>query len=131
MLKDFDRWTIIKKQSHHEELRLLFKERDVWWCRLGANVGDEQDGKGGMFTRPVLIIRKFNKRVFIGLPFSSVIKEERPFYHKFTFKGKEQSVILSQIRLLDAKRLSHKLGVVSEDDFEEIKRKAQSLIFRM
>jgi len=129
MNKDFDGWTIVKKESHSDVSRVIFKERDVWWCKLGANIGDEQDGKGRSFTRPVLVMKKFNKRIFIGLPLSTALKEDKHFYHKFEFKGREQSVIISQIRLLDSKRLSHKLGAVNEVDFLEIKEKAKKLIF--
>jgi mRNA interferase MazF len=54
MEKDFDRWNACKKttQTHRPP---LFSEGQVWWCRLGANVGDEQDGKGESFLRPVLV----------------------------------------------------------------------------
>ncbi len=129
MQKDFDNWTAIKKESHGKEGRTLFKERDVWWCKLGVNIGDEQDGKGEFFLRPVLVIRKFNKRVFIGLPFSTIVKDNNPFYHKFEFKGRTQSVILAQIRLLDARRLEDRMGKVSDSDFDEIKEKSRKLIF--
>ena len=129
MQKDFQTWTNIKEESHLREFRALFKEREVWWCKLGVNVGDEEDGKGDLFLRPVLVIKKFNKRVFVGLPFSSIIKEDHYFYHKFEFKGKEQSVIISQIKLFDAKRFHYKMGRIDEDDFKEIKEKAKNLIF--
>ena len=129
MQKDFDSWALLKKQSHIKQYRPSFKEREVWWCKLGANIGDEEDGKGRLFIRPVLVIKKFNKRVLIGLPFSTIIKEDNCFYHKFEFKGRDQSVIISQIRLLDSKRFSDKLGVVNDGDFLEIKEKAKELIF--
>jgi len=129
MQKDFATWTGVKEQAHSNESRTPFKEREVWWCKLGANVGDEQDGKGELFLRSILVIKKFNKRVFVGLPFSTIVKNDNYFYHAFEFKGKIQSVIISQIRLLDAKRLSHKLGGVSPDDFRKIKEKAKDLIF--
>jgi len=130
MQKDFQTWTNVKTQAHAHDEQLPFRERDVWWCKLGANIGDEQDGKGNLFLRPILVVRKFNKRVFIGLPFSTKVKENNYFYHKFEFKGRDQSVIISQIRLLDAKRLSHKLGAVNEADFAEIKEKTKNLIFK-
>jgi len=77
-----------------------------------------------------LVIRKFNKRVFVGLPFSSVVKEDNYFYHKFEFRGKIQSVIIYQVRLLDAKRLKYKMGSVSEEDLRSIKEKSKRLIFK-
>lgn len=129
MQKDFDKWTVVKKQCQVRTDKIQFKERDVWWCRLGTNIGDEQDGKGELFLRPVLIVKKFNKRIFVGLPLSTIVKENNHFYHTFNFKNREQSVIISQIRLLDSKRLSHKLGAVNEVDFEEIAKKSINLIF--
>jgi mRNA interferase MazF len=129
MIKDFESWGKIKEVTNNKCNRITFKERDVLWCRLGANIGDEQDGKGNNFTRPVLILKKFNKRIFVGLPFSSKIKEENRFYYKFVFKGQDQSVIISQIRLLDSKRLYHKLGAITEADFEKIKEKTKKLMF--
>lgn len=129
MQKDFDDWNKSKKQLQEKANRPLFKERDVWWCRLGVNIGDEEDGKGEFFNRPVLVLKKFNKRVFIAVPLSSKIKEDNYFYFTFTFQGKEQSVILPQIRLVDAKRLSDKMGSISKEEFAIIKARVKDLIF--
>jgi hypothetical protein len=38
----------------------LFKEREVWWCSIGLNVGDEEFWKGAYFTRPVLVFKKYS-----------------------------------------------------------------------
>ena len=46
MEKDFDNWNIQKKRAQAIKERPMFKEREVWWCTLGVNIGDEQDGKG-------------------------------------------------------------------------------------
>ena len=62
MQKDFDSWAEVKKKIHEKGFNSYFKERDVWWCRLGVNIGDEEDGKGNSFLRPVLVIKKFNRR---------------------------------------------------------------------
>ena len=104
MIKDFDIWNIQKKNTHQSHGRPMFSEREIWWCSLGVNVGDEQDGKGTSFSRPVLVLKKFNRNIFVGVPLSTQLKD-KSYYHRINFKGKEQSVILSQIRLLDAKRL--------------------------
>ena len=53
--------------------------------RMGLNIGYEQDGKGEDFLRPVLILKKFNKRVFLGIPLTK-IKKDSHFYHNFEFK---------------------------------------------
>ncbi|PIR37355.1 MAG: hypothetical protein COV35_09685 [Alphaproteobacteria bacterium CG11_big_fil_rev_8_21_14_0_20_39_49] len=129
MKKDFDGWNEAKKNLQENTHYPLFKERDVWWCRLGVNLGDEEDGKGEFFNRPVLVLRKFNKRVFIGVPLSSKIKDNNYFYFTFAFQRRKQSVILPQIRLMDSRRLSDKMGSVSKEEFLIIKEKVKNLIF--
>ena len=129
MSKDFDTWNEQKKSLDRATKHILFKEREVWWCRLGVNVGYEQNGKGDNFFRPILVLKKFNNDMLIGLPLSTVVKPSNSFYHTFQFNGKEQSIIIAQIRLFDAKRLSHRLGMLKGEDFGLIKIKTQRLIF--
>lgn len=45
-----------------DKSNLYFYEKDVWWASLGANIGHEEDGKNKKFERPVLILKKFNKK---------------------------------------------------------------------
>ncbi len=66
MKKDFDCWNDIKKKLDESKKTLFFKERDVWWCSIGLNVGDEENGKNQFFSRPVLVVRKFNNRLFLS-----------------------------------------------------------------
>jgi mRNA interferase MazF len=128
MQKDFDGWIIQKKKAHHVHERPMFKEREVWWCSLGANVGDEQDGKGASFTRPVLVFKKFNRNICLCIPLSTQLKDNQ-FYHRIHFKGIEQSMLLSQIRLMDTKRFRDKLGEIPLHEMEKIKEKLRQLIF--
>ena len=60
MEKDFDRWNEIKKATDaaDEGARLYFREGEVWWVRLGHNVGYEANGKSREFTRPVVVLKK-------------------------------------------------------------------------
>ncbi len=127
-MKDFDNWNIHKKKAHTAYERPMFKEREVWWCSLGVNVGDEQDGKGRSFSRPVLVLKKFNRNVFVGVPFSTQLKDNQ-FYCPIHFKGIDQSVILSQVRLMDAKRFGIKMGEISPQEVDKIKEKIKKLIF--
>ena len=53
MKKDFDRWNIEKKRADAEQPR-LYTVREIWWCRIGVNIGTEQDGRGKLFLRPVM-----------------------------------------------------------------------------
>lgn len=128
MQKDFEQWNLQKQKIQAAIVRPMFKERDVWWCSFGVNVGDEQDGKGQRFTRPVLVFKKFNRNIFLGIPLSTQLKEN-VYYYRFHFKGREQSLVLSQVRLMDAKRFGNKLGDIPSREMESIKEKVKQLIF--
>jgi mRNA interferase MazF len=78
--------------------------------------------------RPVLVLKKFNRSVFVGVPLSTQLKDNQ-FYYRLRFKGIEQSVVLSQVRLLDAKRFGVKMGEISPQEVKNIKGKIKALIF--
>lgn len=127
MEKDFDFWNIKKKHINSLQAFPQFSEREIWWCVLGLNIGSEEDGKGEDILRPVLIYRKFNKQIFYALPITSKIKEN--IFHANINSGEiKGSVILSQMRLLDAKRLSHLAGKLTTKEFNEVKEKLKKLL---
>jgi len=39
MKKDFQNWHKIKADIDQFRLSPFFREREIWWCSLGANVG--------------------------------------------------------------------------------------------
>ncbi len=124
--KDFVGWHNVKVtlDSHKGA---TFKERDVWWCSVGINVGHEEDGKNKQYSRPVLVLKKFNNHIFWGVPLTTQIKDAH-YYYKLSFKGKEQCVMIAQMRLFDSKRLSDKMGQMPQPHFEEIKRAIKEMI---
>ncbi|OGG78330.1 hypothetical protein A3A36_00845 [Candidatus Kaiserbacteria bacterium RIFCSPLOWO2_01_FULL_52_12b] len=135
MKKDFKTWH--QKKSAIDEIahRPFFHEREVWFCHLGANIGFEQDGQGTDFLRPVVILRKFNKEIFWGIPLTKSKSDKkrtvsaRPFYFSFSFIVDVQSdAVLSQIRLIDARRLGRKIGEMSKDDFASLKKQLITLL---
>lgn len=59
------------------------KEGEVWMCTLGKNIGFEQNGSGDSFSRPVMIIKKFNNHMFWTIALST--KQNRfDFYYNNT-----------------------------------------------
>ena len=94
---------------------------------MGANVGFEQDGKGEKFARPVLIFKKFNNEIFWALPLSTKIKEGKFYVFLFASDNIKRVAIISQLRLIDSKRLLDKIAVISEDEYKEIKKAVISL----
>lgn len=136
MKKDFQKWHSQKARIHESERRPGFHEREIWWCALGVNVGFEQDGGGRDFLRPVIVFRKFNKEIFWGIPLTNT-KKDTEFYFQFNViqfeDGQEvrrmlSTAILSQIRLVDASRLSHRLGDIVSGDFESLMKKFKALL---
>lgn len=91
-------------------------------------MGFEQDGKGETFLRPIIILRKFNNEIFWAIPLTSTIKKSKHYFAVTLEDGRKSSAILSQIRLIDAKRLSHKIDNVKPAEFEELKKKLKDLI---
>lgn len=126
--KDFDKWNEKKKGLDKIKQRPFFHEREIWFCYFGLNVGFEQDGIGDDFQRPILIIRKFNNEICWVVPLSKTTKRNK-YYFAFKFNDAITSVaILSQIRLLDVRRLSRKIGELSEDDFRSLINKIKALL---
>ncbi len=133
MKKDYTQWHAKKTQiEHSSDERLFFHEREVWWCSAGSNIGFEQDGKGEDFARPMLVFKKFNKEIFWGLPLSTKIKtteKTAKFYSPVnllitpdTNDGIERVAIISQMRLIDGKRLISKMGFIDEANYKEIQK---------
>lgn len=121
MNKDFNGWSQLKQRIDFQSKPPSFEEREIWWCSIGLNVGHEENGKSDLFSRPVLVVRKFNSHIFLGVPLTSKIKEYHRFYHKIHFKEQEQSVMLSQIRVWESKRLTRMKGKLSVEQFREVR----------
>ncbi|MCX6751195.1 MAG: type II toxin-antitoxin system PemK/MazF family toxin [Candidatus Nomurabacteria bacterium] len=135
-MKDYFKWHAIKSDIENSGKEILFRDREIWWCSLGENVGFEQDGKNEKYERPVLVFRKFNKGMFWGLPLTSKEKNDS-FHYKLTLHIKNENdeieekismVILSQLRLLSGKRLIRRVARINENNFKEIENKVISLI---
>lgn len=119
MQKDFHIWTELKNQIQNKLVQIYPKEREIWWCSLGLNIGSEQDGKNDNFERPVIIYKIINTNIVIILPITSSEKKDR---HHFVFKieNKNVSIILSQIKVISTKRLLRKIDWISYSEFEKL-----------
>jgi mRNA interferase MazF len=128
MNKNFWKWHLRKNNLHKDKIRANFHEREVWFASLGVNLGFEQDGKGKEFLRPVVVVKKFNNEIFWGIP---TTKKEKTgiFYFRFLYKENDSTTaILSQLRLMDSKRLKYQIGAIEENDFAYMKRRIISFL---
>lgn len=121
--KDFTKWHEQKSDLHENKIRLNFHERDVWFSSLGANIGFEQDGKGEQFGRPVIIFRKFNNIVFWAVPLTTRTKTGKYYMPVDLGDGISRMAILSQLRLIDAKRIYQKIGIIDQKTHKELEER--------
>lgn len=122
-MKNFKDWFTEKNDLHENKVRAFFHEREVWFASVGVNIGFEQDGKHEKFLRPVVVVKKFNNEVCWGIP---TTKKNKKGAHYFSFEYKEgefTTAILSQLRLIDTKRLDYKIGSMKGSDFKEMKKR--------
>ena len=126
-IKDFIGWHNRKAKIDQQNNLPTFKEREIWWCSIGINVGHEEDGKNEDFHRPVLILRKFNKNLFWGVPLTTQIKEN-PFYIRIKFREIEQCAMITHLRSYDAKRLTDEEGRLSNKQFQKVKQAVKDLL---
>lgn len=115
-------WFELKIKLWTKKDRIVFKQSEIWWCSLGFNIGEEIFGKGRMFTRPVLIFKKFTKNSFMGLPLTTHGKRGS-WYVEIEVKNTKQYILLNQARILDKKRLTNKISSINRAYFEKVKKR--------
>ncbi len=91
------------------------------------NIGHEENGKNQLYERPILVLKKFNRHIFLGIPLSSSLKEN-PYYQQVRYHNKKHSCIISQIRLLSSKRLLRRLVRLRETEFKKVQEKINMII---
>ena len=128
--KDFDKWNIQKKEIDQKEnfKPPFFKEGEVWWIRVGENIGNEISGKSEIFTRPVVVYKKLSSKMFLAIPLTTKDKEGSWFV-KFKFNAKNQIAVLSQIRVVSYRRMTDKIGQIDKEDYKKIKQGFEDLFY--
>ncbi len=121
-MKDFDSWGKEKKNLEEYGENKFYHPRDIWWCSLGLNIGFEQDGTGKDYDRPVLVLKGFSKNVCLIVPLTTSTKKNPYHVSAGIVDGKDSFAIISQIRLVDTKRLTNKLAVLEVERFDLIKK---------
>lgn len=120
MKKDFRPWHNKKEKLHDAPGTALFHEREIWWCALGTNIGYEQDGSGELFTRPVVILSKFNLDACLIVPLTARSKKGKYYFSVGEVAGREAVAVLSQIRFVDRKRLELKICTLDKEIFQSL-----------
>ena len=127
MQKDFDGWNEQKKHIDRDAQAPEYHERQIRWCRFGTNVGFEQDGTGEGYSRPALILKGLSRNVCLVLPLTTSVKKNPYYLPVGLVADRPAAVIVSQIRLVDTKRLYKRLGTVDAATFARIRKAVRNL----
>jgi mRNA interferase MazF len=128
MKKDFDKWNSLKKIINDTSDYKFYKPREIWWCSFGINIGYEQDGNNSDYERPALIIRAFSKEVCLVIPLTRSNKKNKYHFDLGNIGRKKSFAILSQIRLIDTKRLVNRIAILEKHRFLDIKKAITTML---
>lgn len=122
-VKLFDEWNKEKQAINAKQVddTLLYKEGEVWVSYLGNNIGREQNGSVENFSRPVLIVKKFNKEMFWGIPLTTKQKNIDYYYNYLDPDKNKVALIIAQVRLMSSKRLERMLYQLKTSDMRAVK----------
>ncbi len=119
-MKDFTGWSKRKIKIDSNQNFNHPKEKEIWWCSIGVNIGSEVYGKGYDYTRPVLVINSEGAESFIGIPLTSKIKSKKYSCILKTDDGVLHTALVYQIRSFDKRRLAERKYVLSDGEYSKI-----------
>ncbi len=94
---------------------------------FGENLGREQNGSGHDFSRPVLVVKRFNNSVFWIVPLSSKQKLY-DFYYNFTDPNLVPvSAVLAQLRVVSILRFKRFMYELQLEVYENLRANLFSL----
>ena len=130
-MEQYDKWNEVKKDTQKKKRKLGMKPREIFWVKIGHNIGSEEYGKGKDFARPVIVVRRLTSDLFIGIPITTTIKNN-DYFHSFIYNNKsrgmvENSAMILQVKTFSIKRVLSKIGIVNQENFDEILEKTKSL----
>jgi mRNA-degrading endonuclease toxin of MazEF toxin-antitoxin module len=129
IVKDFDGWDTQKKRLHYDsKTHGYYHEREIWWCTLGVNLGDEYDGKSSEYRRPVLILKGLSATTCLVVPLTS-----SQLRHHFRIQigivnGKTATAVITQLKVIDTKRLTKRICYLETSLFELVRKSAKDLL---
>lgn len=118
----YQKWTRVCESLSTKDINFYFNEREIWWCIWGLNIGHEENGKNELFERPVLILKKINKDLFIGAPLTTKYRGESYKFSIGKIKGEYNYVLIDHFRSLSIKRLEEKIATLNNKTFDQIQK---------
>ncbi len=121
-MKDFHDWNKKKIKIDQNQTFKHPKEKEIWWCSIGMNIGGEVYGKGHDYTRPVLVINAEGSESFIGIPLTSNIKNKKYSCIIKTDDDILHTVLVYQIRSFDKRRLTERKYILSNEEYLRVEK---------
>ncbi len=125
----FDDWCKIKRElDAQDEIERFYNVRDVWWSNFGKNIGFEEDGKDKDFVRPVVVIKALGPHTFLCAPLTTSDKEHYFRVDIGKVDGKPAKALISQIRVIDTRRLQEKIDRIPWSKLNAIKKVIKDML---
>jgi mRNA interferase MazF len=122
--RDYHDWNLRKQKLENQHEIPEFSERDVWYASVGTNIGNEIDGKNKYYERPVVVLRKYDKNLFFGVPLTSR-RYTNNWYHKLR---NGSYAVLIQCRIFSSKRLQRRKGRLTSGEFNQLRLRLLDII---
>ena len=114
--KKFDAWNLNKKTLDSRKKVPSFHIREIRWVAVGVNVQSEICGKGSVFSRPVLVLKK-SGRMFFGIPLTGTVRDAPGWY-----AYNDGCLVFDQARWFDSSRVLGKKKKVASRTFTAIQK---------
>jgi len=128
MHKDFDAWNESKKNLDSRKHAPHCHAGEVWWCSIGVNIGSEQDSMSSEYGRPIVVLRKVSRNVFLAVPLTTKIRDGVPFRVRIEFQGAVSDALIDQVRVYDRRRLMRLIGKLDTGTFARIQDALTDLV---
>ena len=127
--KNHKKWLPVKENLDLEksQVKHYYRNGEIRWAALGVNIGNEIDGKGDQFLRPVLILEKLSPGLYFVLPLSTKLKDIS-CYIQIETPGQKVSICLNQAKTLSEKRIFGRISKVGKIKFDFIKESFRKYI---
>ena len=119
-IEKYNQWNEVKKKINDLEKNINIKNSNIYLVSVGQNIGNENYGKGEIFLRPVVVLKKLGHNYFVGIPLTSKEKNGSYFF-KFKYKETYSYAMFNQIRTFNSKRILKYHGKIKQNDFANLK----------
>jgi mRNA interferase MazF len=120
-MKNFNDWNKLKIVLDRQINFQHPKVGEIWWCRIGINVGSEIFGKGREYTRPVLVVNDEGNESCVGIPLSSKLKVSKYCCVINTVDGKSHTTSVYQMKNIDKRRFKEKVYDLNKTEYSKVR----------